>query len=49
MENSCRKKAKSSLKLCAIEIVLLCWFVPSSLLSSYYGGVSRDLVIRLNT
>jgi hypothetical protein len=48
MENSCSKKAKSSLKLCAIEIVLLCWFVPTSLLSISQRDISQDLVIRLN-
>ncbi len=48
MENSCSKKVKSSLKLCAIEAVLLCWFVPTSLLSISQRDISQDLVIRLN-
>ncbi len=48
MENSCRKKVKSSLKFCAIEIVLLCWFVPTTLLLISNGDISQDLVIRLN-
>ncbi len=46
MENSCSQKVKSSLKLCAIEVVLLCWLIPTSLLI-FDGNIAQDLVIHL--
>jgi hypothetical protein len=42
MENSCSKKVKSSLKFWAIEVVLVCWFVPTNLL--IYPSIAKKLV-----
>jgi hypothetical protein len=46
MENLCFQKVKSSLKSCAIEVVLVCWLIPTSLFI-FDGNIAQDLVIHL--